>query len=69
MAEIELSHLSRQCLNRRLKDIAEVKKEVTAWLEGRNKDAHVIDWRFTVKDARSKLKKLYPTIGKINETL
>ena len=69
MAEIELSHLSRQCLNRRLKYIVEVKKEVGAWLEGRNKDAYVIDWRFTVEDARIKLKKLYPTIGKINETL
>jgi transposase len=69
MAEIELSHLSGQCLNRRLKDIVEVKQEVAAWLEGRNRDAHVVDWRFTVEDARIKLKKLYPKIGKINETL
>ena len=69
MAEIELSHLSRQCLDRRLKDMVEVKKEVASWLERRNKEGHVVDWRFTVEDARIKLKKLYPTIDKINETL
>ena len=68
IAEIELSHLSRQCLNRRLRDISEVKKEVAAWAKDRNEDACVVDWRFTVEDARIKLKKLYPTIGKINET-
>ena len=72
IAEIELSHLSRQCLNRRLKDMTEVKEEVDAWLKNRNKEAHIVDWRFTVDDARIKLKKLYPTIlmnVKINETL
>ena len=69
IAEIELSHLSRQCLNRRLKDIDEVKKEVSVWLKDRNEEARIVEWRFTVDDARIKLKKLYPTIGKINETL
>ncbi len=72
IAEIELSHLSRQCLNRRFKDIEEVKKEVTAWLKVRNTDANVVDWQFTVDNARIKLKKLYPTISnnvKINETV
>lgn len=69
IAEIELSHLSRQCLNRRLKDMDEVKKEVSAWLKDRNEKACIVEWRFTVDDARIKLKKLYPTIGKINETL
>ena len=72
IAEIELSHLSRQCLNRRFKDMVEVKEEVSAWLKSRNKEAHIVDWRFTVDDARIKLKKLYPTIStyvKINETL
>jgi hypothetical protein len=56
-------------LKRRLKDIIEVRKEVSFWLEGRNKEGHIVDWRFTVEDARIKLKKLYPKIGKINETL
>ena len=65
MAEIELSHLSRQCLNRRLRDIVEVKKEVTAWLEDRNKDAHVIEWRFTIEDARIKLKNFILQLAKL----
>jgi DDE superfamily endonuclease len=72
IAEIELSHLYRQCLNRRLKDMAEVKREVAAWLKSRNEEARIVDWRFTVNDARIKLKKLYPTISmnvKINETV
>jgi transposase len=70
MAEIELSHLSRQCLNRRLADINEVKKEVDIWMEERNEKSCVINWQFTTKDARIKLSKLYPTISdKINETL
>lgn len=49
--------------------MVEVKKEVGAWLEKRNKDANVVDWRFTVEDARIKLGKLYAELGKINETL
>ena len=72
IAEIELSHLSRQCLNRRLDDIAEVKIEVAAWLKNRNNEAHTVDWQFTVDDARIKLKRLYPIIknnAKINETV
>lgn len=70
MAEIELSHLFRQCLNRRLADINEVKKEVVNWVKERNKNCYVVNWRFTTKDARIKLKKLYPVISdKINETL
>jgi hypothetical protein len=72
IAEIELSHLYRQCLNRRLKDIKIVKGEVDAWLKRRNLEACSVDWRFTVDDARIKLKKLYPTIennAKMNETL
>lgn len=48
----------------------EVKKEVEAWLKQRNKEAKVVNWRFTAEDARIKLKKLYPVISnvKINET-
>jgi len=49
--------------------MVEVQKEVISWLERRNKEGHIVDWRFTVEDARIKLKKLYPTIVKINETL
>ena len=72
IAEIELSHLARQCLNRRLRDISVVTTEIAAWLKNRNEKAHIVNWRFTVDDARIKLKRLYPTIinqVKINETL
>lgn len=62
MAEIELSHLFRQCLNRRLANIEEVRNEATAWMHDRNENAYVTNWQFTVDDARIKLKRLYPTI-------
>lgn len=60
MAEIELSVLQRQCLNRRLGDRAMLEGEVTAWVAARNAAAATIDWRFTTEDARIKLKRLYP---------
>jgi len=65
MAELELSHLSRQCLDRRIPDQKTLKKEVAAWAENRNKKNMKIDWQFTTEDARIKLKKLYPVA--INE--
>ncbi|HEV2734602.1 MAG TPA: IS630 family transposase [Longimicrobiaceae bacterium] len=61
MAEIELSILQRQCLDRRLGDRATVECEVAAWVAARNAAAAPIDWRFTTEDARIKLKRLYPT--------
>lgn len=60
MAELELSHLSRQCLARRISDQTTLKKEVTAWYKERNKKEVKVNWQFTVEDARIKLKKLYP---------
>ena len=62
MAELELSALQRQCLNRRLGDRATVEREVAAWVAARNTATTTIDWRFTTADARLKLKRLYPTI-------
>lgn len=62
MAEIELSILGRQCLDRRLASLEEVQKEVNAWQQERNQAQVNIDWRFTTADARIKLKRLYPTI-------
>ena len=62
MAEIELSVLNRQCLNRRIGDPDEMAKEVAAWVKIRNQQTCRIEWRFETKDARIKLKKLYPTI-------
>ena len=61
MAEIELSILQRQCLDRRLGHRATLAREVAAWTTARNAAERRIDWRFTTADARIKLKRLYPT--------
>jgi hypothetical protein len=61
MAEIELAVLARQCLNRRIPDVHLMAREVAAWEARRNRHQVTIDWRFTTKDARIKLKSLYPT--------
>jgi hypothetical protein len=63
MAEIEFSVLSRQCLNRRIEDEPNLTKEIAAWQEKRNMEKATVDWQFTTKDARIKLKKLYPSIN------
>ena len=62
VAEIELSVLSRQCLNRRIESMDELKKEVAAWEEARNEKQVEVRWRFTTEDARVKLRRLYPVI-------
>ena len=60
MAEIELSVLAEQCLDRRVPDRATVEREVAAWEAERNAAGRRITWRFTTADARIKLKHLYP---------
>jgi hypothetical protein len=62
MAEIELSILSRQCLERRIADLETLDSEVDAWQDNRNHEETWIDWRFTAADARVKLHRLYPSI-------
>jgi hypothetical protein len=62
VAEMELSVLARQCLDRRIPDLATLKQEVAAWETTRNADVVKVDWHFTTDKARVKLKKLYPTI-------
>ncbi|HPE73170.1 MAG TPA: IS630 family transposase [Candidatus Competibacter sp.] len=62
MAEIELSVLSRQCLDRRIPDADTLTHEVAAWEQARNADPRSVNWRFTTPDARIKLKRLYPSI-------
>ena len=61
MAEIELSVLQRQCLDQRIPDEATLKQEIKAWEERRNNMQATIDWRFSITDARVKLKRLYPS--------
>ncbi len=60
MAELELASLARQCLGRRLPDLAMLEAEVRAWQAPRNAQTMTITWRFTVGDARLKLHRLYP---------
>jgi hypothetical protein len=62
MAEIELSVLSQQCLDRRIPDKTTLTWEVGAWEGSRNQAGATVDWRFTTSNARIKLKKLYPSI-------
>jgi transposase len=62
VAEMELSVLARQCLDRRIPDIGRLAEEVAAWERDRNAAVVKVDWQFTTADARVKLKRLYPTI-------
>ena len=62
MAEIELHVLNRQCLNRHIANSDQIKQEVNAWQISRNNKDCKINWQFTTKDARIKLKRLYPSI-------
>ena len=62
VAEIELSVLDRQCLDRRLPDRDALASEVAAWTAARNAVPATVDWHFTTADARTKLKRLYPSL-------
>ena len=62
MAEIEFSGLSRQGLSDRVPDIESMRREVSEWVCRRNAEGGKIDWRFTTKDARIKLKRPYPEL-------
>jgi transposase len=63
MAEIELSVLSGQCLDRRIGSEEELKQEVAAWQDKRNHKEIKVNWQFTTQDARIKLKRLYPSLS------
>ena len=62
MAEIELSALKGQCLDRRIADMATMQAEIANWQQARNNATRKIDWQFTTADARIKLKCLYPKL-------
>jgi len=66
MAEIELGVLQRQCLNRRIPDLATLKSEVAAWQRARNSEQVKVKWQLTTADARIKLKRLYPVVEPVN---
>jgi len=60
IAEIELSVMSKQCLERRISSIDSLRLELSEWETTRNKNQKGVDWQFTTDDARTKLKRLYP---------
>jgi len=62
VAEIELSVLARQCLDRRISSAEELRREVAAWEAARDARAAEVRWRFTTAEARVKLHRLYPSL-------
>lgn len=62
IAEIELSALTRQCLDRRIDAPAPLNAELAAWQQQTNSDQRQVQWHFTTDDARVKLRHLYPTL-------
>jgi len=62
MAELEISALERQCLDRRIGDLETLRREVAAWIQSRNEAQVTVHRRFTSRDARQKLARSYPKI-------
>jgi transposase len=69
MAEIELSVVARQCLDRRIPDIEALRTEVACWQGRRNAAVVKVNWQFTTADARVKLKRLYPTLEQVESAV
>ena len=62
MVEIEIGVLREQCLNRRIGDRWKLEREVAAWQRARNASGARINWMFTTKQAREKMRRVYPQI-------
>jgi len=60
IAEIELSALTRQCLNRRIDNLDVLNTELSAWQTAVNTNQRQVNWHFTTSDARTRLRHLYP---------
>ena len=67
MAEIELNVMTRQCLSRRIENIAKLRGELAAWEVERNTAAAKVNWQFRTADARVKLSSLYPRFTTASE--
>ena len=59
MVEIELSTISRQCLNRRITDKQTLQREVIACVNQRNEKRIKVDWQFSINNAREKFSRFY----------
>jgi len=62
IAECELSVLTRQCLRNRTASVSALVRKVTPWARDRNTRQRAVHWQFRTKDARIKLKRLYPEV-------
>lgn len=62
MIECEFSALARQCLNRRIPRIEQLKKEVLALIKERSEKKIKIDWQFSIESARNKLNRHYQNV-------
>jgi len=65
MAEIELAALSKQCLDRRIPTIKQLRREVLAWADRRNLEGRTVDWTFASTDARIKMERHYSNVCKL----
>ena len=65
MAEIALSALAKQCLDRRIPTIEELQRQVYAWVQRRNQNPVPIRWQFTPAMARDKFQRFYPKLSKL----
>ncbi len=61
-AEIEISIVERGCLSRPVADTTTLRQRVSALEAERNERRATIDWQFTARQARVKLKRLYPAV-------
>lgn len=61
MVEAEIAVLSRQCLDRRIPESENLGRAIGAWETARNEQKATVNWQFKTTDARSKLKRLYPS--------
>ena len=66
MAEIEFAALSKQCLDRRIPHVPQLRTEVLAWADQRNSQGRTINWTFAKEDARIKLKRHYNNALKLS---
>jgi hypothetical protein len=69
MAECEFAVLASQCLDRRIPNIETLRREIAAWQIQRNQHQAKIHWQFGTDLARVKLKRLYPSVESLGDTL
>jgi len=62
MAEIELGILGRQRLSQRIDNMEDLRRQTSAWEKRRDEAQVIVNWQFTTADARTKLKRLYPSL-------